>query len=810
LGLASLGLWVTTAHAQEQVTLQNNGSTDLQTRAINTWVDQNSPTTPNNTDADLHIEPGDTVAPNVTRRAVLQFDLSRIPRAGIKSALLNIWIDTAPTPNQRRWEVRQVTSFIGFASASNITWNNRTSQLAWTLVGGDFSGTVVGAGTLTGIINGVPLQWDVTTAVQTFFGVKGGPPDPNYGFMIKDQTEKTDNNGGAAEEGQMASNSNTTVAHRPSLVINLIQEVQGLHATNISSNTVTLNWTYPSQIANSTIVNATSGAVILRMAGQPVPDSALLQDGTVLPALCSDVNSSGAIVVGITTGTAFTDPGTCTAPSNGTTYFYKVLAIAQIGATSTYNYSTNGTGSIGSGVDNTFAAEISATPNTTLATIQAPLWVAPVHTASLSAPSIDPGNSVIVATNNDLVQGFDPIHGNDAIAPASVGGTVSSRMPVLEATESDWGTYNNGGTGLPMTFLAASDNLVYDVSLNSSGFVQQFSNPLGTGTPGAYTGGVAMQVKAFSNSGNMKPDDVVIMGTHVTGGPPTVNTIFAATSCGLSVATGSGCPGTGGGWSDVGGAVMSAGCNGSGVTAVVCNIDIVTSTPFVDYKRNTVWVTSHNGNAAAGVAASPDVLKLDANSGLVLAAVNVGGDIDSSPTGTQDQSLIFVGTNDGRLFAYDAALTDAGPPLKPFQVGSASAGLGVAEGPIKGFPLVASSSAPWFVIVSTKTKVTRWDFDGVAFSVIPRWSTSVSGPSAPITGPNLTDTLNNPVILVGGSDGKLHELRVSDGVDEAQRVVDPFGGTVIVGDPSLDLLDSPNEVIVGASDGRVFAFALPF
>jgi len=70
--------------------------------------------------------------------------------------------------------------------------------------------------------------------------------------------------------------------------------------------------------------------------------------------------------------------------------------------------------------------------------------------------------------------------------------------------------------------------------------------------------------------------------------------------------------------------------------------------------------------------------------------------------------------------------------------------------------------------------------------------------------------LSNPVVFVGCSDGKLHELLLSTGVDEAsQRIVDP-SGSVVVGDPSLDTLDSPNEVIVGASDGRVYAFSLPF
>lgn len=816
LGLALPGMRATPAHAQERVTLQLTGfgssATDQQLRAINTWIDEANPTAHNETDVDLHIEPGNTVNPNVTRRAVVQFDITRIPRAGIKSASLNMWLDTAPSPNSRNWEVLQVTSFNSWALAREITWNKRTNQLSWTAPGGDISGTVLDS-TGTGTTNGVTLTWNVLPAVQTWFG--GLPPDPNYGFIIKDQTEHTDNTGGAAEEGQLASNSNATLAHTPALVINLIQQVHSLKTT-AGDGKVMLTWSYPAQITGSSIVNATTGVVIVRNAGGPVPDTALIQDGTALPTLCGDVNGAGVTVVFESTSlaTSFTDPGSCSAPADGTTYFYKVFAIAQVGVSGTYNYSTNGTGPIGSGVDSAFAAEISATPGLTAATQQAPVWMAPVRSASLSAPSIDPGNYAIIGTNNSLVQGFNPATGNDAIAPVSIGGTVHGRLPVLEATEADYGP-NTGNGQIPMTFLAADDNLVYDVGLENSGFVFDFLNPANGGlTAGAFTAGVAMQVKAFSNSGNTKPNDVMIMGTHVAGTSPTVNFILAINPCNLSESNptgpGIGCPsppnsGAGGGWNIEGGVTTSTGCSSTS-SAAVCNIDIITSTPFVDYFRNTVWVTSHNGNTS-GQVASPDVWKLDANSGAVLAAVNVGGNIDASPTGTADQSVIFVGTNGGVLLAYDPANTDTGPPVTPHQLGTFT--ITPNDGAIKGFPLVSNSAPPWTVVVSTNTKVQALSFDTSTNTFSTLWTNSTLGcnPSSPITGRNTTDPLNNPVVFVGCSGGKIHELLLSTGVDEAQRIVDPSGG-VVVGDPSLDLID--NEIIVGASDGRVFAFSLPF
>ncbi len=804
LGIALLGIRATPAHAQERVTLQfvpgGLSSPDSQVRSINTWLDEANPATGNHaTDGDLHVQSGDTGNLNAAHSLFL-FDLSRIPRSGIKSASLNLWLDTAPT-TARTWEVEQVTSFIGVPLAYAISWTARTNQLGWTAPGGDFVGAPI-ATFAPGTTNGVLLTSDVSSGVETWFG--GAPLTPNYGFIIKDVNEDTDPPGSSVG-GLLASNFNGTAAHAPALVVTFIQEVRNLTATP-GNGSVTLNWTYPSQVANSTIVNATSGVVILREAGTPVEDLALIQDGTAPPASCGAVNLTGAIVVfngGTGSPTTFMD-NTC-GIANGTTYFYKVFAVASLGG-GNYNYSSNGDLASGT-ADNAFVGEIAATPSATAP--QAPLWMAPVRGAALAAPSIDPGNFALIADNNSVVQGFIPSNGNDAIAPASIGGNTGSRMPVLEAAEADYGPSTGLGP-VPMTFVAADDSLVYDIGLETSGFILDFLNPVNDGmTPGAYTGGVAMQVKAFSNSGNTKPNDVMIMGTRVVA-TPTANTIFAATTCNLSIVPGTGCSGSGGGWNITGGlgGVTSTGCSTTSSPAT-CDIDIITSTPFVDYKRNIVWVTSHNGNTASGntpaQVAAADVWKLDANSGAVLAAVNVGGDIDASPTGTQDQSVIFVGTNAGTVLAFDPATTDAGPPVTPHQLG-ASASLG--DGPINGFPLVATAASPWTVVVSTNTQVQALSFNGTTFTSL--WTTVPVGgciPSSPVSGPNSMDLSNNPVVYIGCSDGTLHELVLSTGNDETQMILDPSGG-VVAGDPSLDV--ATNEVIVGASNGRVYAFKLPF
>src|SRR6185437_11249699 len=95
-GLALLVLSTVPMHAQEQVTLQLNGSgvsaIDPQDRAINTWIDQGNPTTDHHaTDASLAVQAVST-GTNLAQRAMLEFDTRRIPRAGIKAATVQVWL----------------------------------------------------------------------------------------------------------------------------------------------------------------------------------------------------------------------------------------------------------------------------------------------------------------------------------------------------------------------------------------------------------------------------------------------------------------------------------------------------------------------------------------------------------------------------------------------------------------------------------------------------------------------------------------------------------------------------------------------
>ncbi len=789
--------------AQEEVVLQQaNG--DSQARAINTWLDRTSQNTAHSADVDLHIQAGQALS-TVAQRALLQFDFSRIPRAGIKGAKMVLLLDTAPASN-RTWGVHLITSFQAVLLQSNITWANRTNQLLWSTAGGggDFNGGTI-ATTATGTTSSVTLSWDIVSAVKSWQA--GIPPTPNYGVIIKDETEQDGTLSGNVS-GLLATNQNVTPASRPALYVDFIQEVRNPTAT-AGNGVVNLSWTFPAAIGTTSgtgvtglALNPTSGVVILRFQDAPVPDAAFPTDGTALPSgSCPTIGGATVVLSSSSLTTSLTD-NLCSI-TNGHTYFYKVFAAAKIGATTNYNYSTNGT--VATGQDTGFVTEIAGTPSAS--SPQAPDWIAPVRAASLGAPGLDPGNLLIAVDNNPVLQGFNPSNGNDVLAPMAVGGPVSSRPPILRVGENDL-----SGPLIAATYILSSQSsgpggdLQAIINVNTVGSFVDYINPLFFDASAPhFTGSIAIYAKAFSNIGNLEPSDDMIFGTNIVG--DVNNNIIISEDVNTTSA------GSGTGWRIFGNSTTSLGCSTIAFPAV-CMMDGITSTPLVDYIHNTIWVTTHNNNSAAGTAERPDIWKMDASAfnGNVSAAINVGGDIDSSPTLSIDNTVVFVGTNAGKLFAFDAVSTDVGPPVTPHQYDSFT--VSPNNGAIKGFPLVIPNGANFTVIFSMDTTVEAITFvtSTDKFSAAPiSWKTSLGcNPTTPVGAQGVVDNLSNPVIFVGCSDGKIHQLRISDGVDEAQRITNPAGGGVTVGDLSLDLFVSPNKIFAGTTDGRIYAFAIPF
>jgi outer membrane protein assembly factor BamB len=77
-----------------------------------------------------------------------------------------------------------------------------------------------------------------------------------------------------------------------------------------------------------------------------------------------------------------------------------------------------------------------------------------------------------------------------------------------------------------------------------------------------------------------------------------------------------------------------------------------------------------------------------------------------------------------------------------------------------------------------------------------QWTTAVTAPSTPLT----MDT----VLYVGSSDGKVHQLLLSNGTDQKQYTVG--SGAYQVGDVSTETW---NEIFVPTTEGKLYKLTLP-
>src|SRR5437016_9922984 len=105
------------------------------------------------------------------------------------------------------------------------------------------------------------------------------------------------------------------------------------------------------------------------------------------------------------------------------------------------------------------------------------------------------------------------------------------------------------------------------------------------------------------------------------------------------------------------------------------------------------------------------------------------------------------------------------------------------------------------IIFSRNATVHSVDFNGAASSA--NWTTTPTGTPATVSTP-VDDGAGN--IYIGGSDGKVHRLLVSDGSDAAQVPATGVSGTM--GDPTFNY--DLNKIHVGASDGHIYTFATGF
>jgi hypothetical protein len=102
----------------------------------------------------------------------------------------------------------------------------------------------------------------------------------------------------------------------------------------------------------------------------------------------------------------------------------------------------------------------------------------------------------------------------------------------------------------------------------------------------------------------------------------------------------------------------------------------------------------------------------------------------------------------------------------------------------------------------------------IAAGRVEYYETSAANPvpvrkwSTPIASPSGTFSLNRSGvarIYVGSSDGKVHQLELTNGTDSGQV---SMGGAQRIGTPTID--HTASRLHVGSEDGRICAFPVPF
>jgi hypothetical protein len=716
--------------ARETIVLQKS-ATDPQARGADATLNQATPTT-NNVGNTLTV----SGVNDANDRAIIEFDLSRIPNAGIKAATLTLHVITPPSGTVN-YDAFNVTNFW---QSNAVTWNTRVATTAWAAAGGDIAATATDTETVRH--NSTSVSFDITADVQNWYN-----GTPNYGTIITDENTNHD------RTTVFGSKQATTSTNAPELDVTFVQNVKGLTAAPGNAS-ITLNWQIPALIGTPVGTESYTGVVILRRASSPVDKGSVPTDG-MSPALCSTVGT-GTVVFNDTSGkTTFTDNSsdTCGAPANGTTYFYKVFLRDSSNFYSSQPI-TNGS---------TFTEEISATPAATIAAQQNTQWIAATFATDLASPALIPGNVAVVGSGIDLLFMINAATGLRQFPPVSLGGAVASRSPAIDAASSS--------TGQDIVYVTDQDGLVYGI-FTDTGVIDWVVNPT-TGANLELQGGPAVQLKSITGGLN----DQVFFGTRNTG-TTTGNQIFAL----------NGNTGANASWSPI-----------TGSTGSVPKLDIINSTPLVDYLHSAIWVTSRS---ACGTG-QPSLWKINPSTGAILAMEDLG-DIDASPTLSAASDLLVVANNGdaivgGTCTAGNSTIYAINPTT-----GATLISLATTDGPIVSYPVVLGSAPHYTVIYSGSTAVHLLGLDTSRTTPVfgPVWTTAITNPSAPISVTGLS------FIFVGSSDGTIHELALATGADVKDEVTNTGPTIGTVGDPSID--EALSRIYVTTTDQRAYAFTIPF
>lgn len=379
------------------------------------------------------------------------------------------------------------------------------------------------------------------------------------------------------------------------------------------------------------------------------------------------------------------------------------------------------------------AINLKATPQATSGSVK---WVFNTTAAVLSPPGI---GSVFTSGNDRVLHSITPgAAGGDwpaAWTPFLLNAPAQARPPVPSVP--------GLGTG-KQVYLGAQDGNVYCIDGNSGAQLWRTASPIGSMIQAAANGMFTVYGGAY---------DLTIVPTRNATSDNSVNGMNALTG-----ATAWATPFNNGG-----------GANGIGV---------ITGDPYIDYNTNRVYFTSRAKQG--GTTATAWALSFTNTTATKVWGVAIG-DSDSSPTLWNGR--LYVGNNDGKVFALDPS---NGSTIWSFPTN---------DGPVKGFinPDFFGTGQLYF---ATTTKV--WAIIDNGASATQKWSVAVSAPSIPL--------FVNGTLLVGSGDGRLYQFSNLTNASPTQTSV-LLNAAAAVGSPSFDF--STSLAYVGTDAGSVYAVSVP-
>jgi len=377
-------------------------------------------------------------------------------------------------------------------------------------------------------------------------------------------------------------------------------------------------------------------------------------------------------------------------------------------------------------------------------TLDGTAWIYTTGASSMAAPGLIPNvgspaaTGVFAGSNDYRLHGMETGDGDMLFGPVGTVNTVLDRTAPIR----DFAAY---GLPNPMVFASSLDGNVYARKYESSDWAPAW-------TQQAVTAGYAVKVKpggkllvTISNlpEGKTNPRNIVVVGTYDNS----VNNSFVAMDMADGEVLWTTTPGT---------------------------LATVTGSPVI--YGNIAYFTSYSFSG------SPSIWAVNLTNGAVIWSRSDAGSISSAPALSADGSVLYVGNDDGTVYAFSTA-NGTSPALWTNALG---------DGAVFGAPWPAGAT----LFVSTSSKVHKLSASNGASAGSP-WPVSVSLPSIPVVGAS-------GKLYVGASGGAIYEIVMDTGATKTKSLGAAAG---TIGDPVLGTDDG--QLYVGAADGRIYKVAVP-